>query len=104
GYMDGAVLKVPIGGSDAGAAIPLATGRPKPQAIAVDGLDVYWLEPGVTSDGALLSCPLSGCPSNTPRVVFGMLALPYGLALDNTNAYLTTSAGGQVLSFAKSTG
>jgi hypothetical protein len=104
GYTDGAVLKVPIGGGDAGAAIPLATGRPKPQAIAVDGLDVYWLEPGATTTGALLSCPLAGCPSNVPNVVYGMLALPYGLALDSTNVYLTTSAGGQVLSFSKSTG
>ena len=84
---------MPIGGGDGGAAIPLATGRPKPQAIAVDGLDVYWLEPGATTSGALRSCPLAGCPGNTPKVVYGMLGPPYGLALDSTNVYLTTSAG-----------
>jgi hypothetical protein len=104
-FTDGAVLVVPVGGTDGGAPTVIATGRTQPQAIAVDSDNVYWLEPGTTTDdGSLLSCPLAGCPSNTPNVVYDMLALPVGLALDATNAYVTTSAGGQVISFEKATG
>ncbi len=104
GYTDGSVLKVFIGVSDAGAGTPLATGRQQPQSIVTDGTSVYWIEPGATDDGAILSCPLTGCPSNKPNVITNVLALPYGLALDSDNVYVTTSGGSQVLSVSKATG
>jgi hypothetical protein len=104
-FTDGAVLTVPVGGTDGGAPTAIATGRTKPQSIAVDGENVYWLEPGTSSDdGSILSCPPAGCPPNTPNVIYDMLALPVGLALDATSAYVTTSAGGQVVRFDKTTG
>jgi hypothetical protein len=98
GFNDGAVLKVPIS-PDGGTAIPtpIATNRPSPQAIVVDDTQVYWLEPGsMPTNGSILSCPLSGCPSNTPHVMVDTLALPYGLALDSTSLYVTASGGGEV--------
>jgi hypothetical protein len=113
-YTDGAVFSVPLNLPDAGPAMPdgglatptaIATGRTQPQALVVDATQVYWLEPGTTpTTGALLACPLTGCPSNTPQVLTDALALPYGLALDSKNLYVTTSAGGQVIGVNKSTG
>jgi hypothetical protein len=90
---------------DAGAGVPIATKRPNPQSIVVDDVNVYWLELGTSTDnGFLLSCPLAGCPANTPHVISSTLGLPYGLAIDANNLYVTTAAGGQVLQFSKATG
>jgi hypothetical protein len=106
GFTDGAVFEIPIGGAgDGGAPTALATSRPRPQAVAVDGKQIYWLEPGATSGGGtLLSCPLGGCPANVPHVIYAAMDLPLGLALDAANVYVTTSAGGEVLRFSKATG
>jgi hypothetical protein len=107
-FADGAVLKVPIAPDGGGSAtpIPIATSRQMPQAVVVDGSNVYWLEPGSSpsSNGALLSCPLSGCPSNVPTVLVDILADPYGLAIDSTSLYVTCSGGGQVVGIDKATG
>jgi hypothetical protein len=105
-YSDGAVLKVPLAGLDGGPATPtpIASGRPKPQSLVVDATQVYWLEPGTTpTTGALLACPLAGCPSNTPDIMVDDVALPYGLAVDSTSVYVTASGSGQIIGVDKTT-
>jgi hypothetical protein len=112
---DGSVLKVPIaqgspgdggadsGPGDAGAPTAIATGRKRPQAIAVTATDVYWVESSSTSNGEILTCPTAGCPKNEPTVVASALASPSGLAVDaDGDVYVTTSAGGTVNRYTKS--
>jgi hypothetical protein len=85
-----------------------------PIAIAVDSVNVYWLELGDVEggggklgnyflDGQVKKCAIGGC-NNSPTILAaglrqgGMYPPPAGLTVDNENVYF--SAGGAVLSCA----
>jgi hypothetical protein len=79
----GAVSKVSIQG---GKTTRLATGHVA-EGIAVDATNVYWVDSGGQSPGALMTLPIRG---GTARALATGLAEPTGLAIDSTNAYITT--------------
>jgi hypothetical protein len=86
--VDGLVMKVPVGG---GPATTLASGQHDPDAIAVDGENVYWGNAGTQAasytDGSLVKVPLGG---GTPVTLATGSGGVYGIAVDATSVYWTT--------------
>jgi hypothetical protein len=68
----------------------LATSRPSPYSIVVDSARVYWTERGTPPDlrdGAIVWCPVEGCPDAGPHSLATHQSDPHGLAVDSTAAY-----------------
>jgi hypothetical protein len=70
----------------------IATGLNFPWVIAADEQRIYWVEAGTspsTSDGAVKSCPLTGCGAG-PLVYAAGINFPRDLVVDATNVYWET--------------
>lgn len=81
----GAVVKIPLAG---GAPITLASSQPNPQAIAIDGSNVYW------TGGDLMTLALTG---GTPTSLFtGLGSNSFGLTSDGSSVFWTNSTGGKL--------
>ena len=81
-------------GLDGTGFVTLASGQTDPRGIAVDAANVYWVN---HNSGAAYAVPKAG---GTPRRLGRTLFLE-SIAVDNTNAYVTSSSG-SVLRFNKS--
>jgi hypothetical protein len=82
---DGQIMRAPIGGGSP--AMPIYTGRQIPQAVASDGMNVYWAEWGTFSDaglsnnnGALFQGPIAG--GATPHQLASGQPAPSAIAID----------------------
>jgi hypothetical protein len=81
----GTVAAVPIGG---GTPTLLASGQNGPDAIAVDGTDLYWVNVGSTgNDGSVMKLPIAGGDAIT---LASQQAQPTSIAVDDTSVYWTT--------------
>lgn len=86
-----------------GVSTPLSPPEPGLADLASDGTTLYWVRRGTApdfADGAVLSCPVSGCPDGATVLASGQ-AKPEHLSAGATHVYWTASAGGQVLRCAK---
>jgi D-alanyl-D-alanine carboxypeptidase-like protein len=86
-----------------GVSTPLSPPQPGLADLAGDGASLYWVRRGSApdyADGAVLSCPISGCPDG-PTVLAAGQARPEHLSVTATHVYWANAAGGQVLRCAK---
>jgi hypothetical protein len=100
---EGAVMRCATAGCSA--PTPIASGRVNPYALAVGPTGVFWAEQGNSKtmngmNGAILTCPLSGCPTrpdgrSNPAIV-ATASKPCGVALDDRDVYWTDSDDGTV--------
>lgn len=65
--------------------------------IVTDDANVYWTieigKDGGMGDGAVVACPLAGCPPSGPRVLASKQERPYALAVDATHVYWVNRTG-----------
>lgn len=74
-----------------GACTPrLLAASSKPISPVTDGEDVYW---GDTDAGAILRCPVGGCPKAIPHVEGQTLRAKDQVVVDGAGVYWTTSGG-----------
>jgi sugar lactone lactonase YvrE len=78
---DGAVMKVDKGG---GTPVVIASGMKSPSAFAVDGTNVYVVDPHAFT---VMKVPLSG---SSPVPIASEQIYPCGIAIDSDNVYWTT--------------
>lgn len=98
GAFPGSVNTIPSGSSSV---TSLAVNQHYPDAIAVYGTNVYWLNRGTTAcpnapycgDGSLNAIPLAG---GVPTTLASGLDEPNSLAVDGTNVYWTDAQDGTV--------
>jgi hypothetical protein len=75
--------------SPAGSGSTLAGSQANPQAVASDGLDVYWANTGVTS--TIAECAIASC---SPTTIVSGLNLPSALVVDSVAVYFTDANSG----------
>jgi hypothetical protein len=80
----GSVYASPLSG---GAARPLATNQNAPYFIALHGADLYWTNSGAS--GGVATCATSSCSPKSIASAPGA----FGLAIDDSAIYWTTSSG-----------
>ncbi len=86
-----------------GVSTPLSPPQPGLADLANDGATLFWVRRGTApayDDGAVLACPVSGCPDG-PVVLAAGQAKPEYVSVDATHVYWTTTLGGQVSRCAK---
>jgi hypothetical protein len=88
----GALYEVPLTGGVPTAIWTSPAAPSKPTDVAIDGVNVYWIDDGSGSaeDGAVYAMPLAGGAVTT--MASGVFA-PLTIALDSHNVYFTSSLG-----------
>jgi hypothetical protein len=105
----GDISKCPLSGCpDSGSETTLVTTN-RAIAIAIDDANIYWSEfpfPTVDSslDGAIRSCPKSGCDLGAALVLAAGFIAPYGLAVDDQDLFYTDELNGRVERMPKQAG
>jgi hypothetical protein len=74
---------------------------PPTLAIALDATNVYWSEYYLLNsspdfDGAIRTCPKSGCAIGSAKVLAAGSMEPYAIAVDDANLYYTDYRNGRV--------
>lgn len=90
-YLDGAVASCSATMGCGSTQPLLVTAQNRPQSVVVDGDAMFWNSAGTPpsfADGALLTCPKTGCTS--PVVIADHLPYPTALTTDADNVYWTT--------------
>jgi hypothetical protein len=97
GVEGGSILSIPV---DGGTSTTIAAQQNHPWGLAVDDQNVYWVNyansdllefTGITSDaGSVMQAPLDG---GSPLALATGVTSPFGIAIDETNVYFTTSDG-----------
>jgi len=85
----GRIVKAPL----SGAALPsdLAKDQPTPVAMAATSNDLYWLNQGSGSDGALMKLGLAS--GGTPTAFASGLQKPTAFVIDTTDIYIASKGG-----------
>jgi hypothetical protein len=70
-----------------------------PLQITSDATNLYWTES--ISQGAVVACPLAGCPNTGPTVLASGQDHPVGVAVDQVAVYWANNGSGTVMRVAK---
>jgi hypothetical protein len=96
-YTDGAVMKLDLAAGILATPVPLATSRVHPRGVAVDAVNIYWVEQGSgnwgspTADGQVLKLALDASSGTLPTVLAKNLLAPMAITVDANSVYVGCS-------------